>query len=156
MATFNLPPLTNRYILCVIGFGVIIMLWLTIEENTVWVASALGAILAYALKWLILRGQWGGRTFAPRIWLVGGVGLGLLGGLGAVFMTTVLMVMKNAQHSHANLDFPSAVITGIWARTPYWLGAGLFVNLGIVLLILALYSPGEHSEINFREDEDDA
>lgn len=143
MPNFTIPKLTNRYILLMIGYGLLLLMWLTLEESTVWVASVLGAVLAYGLKWLILRGQWGARTLAPRTWISGGIGLGLIGGLGTVFMTTVLMFMKNAQHAHANLDFPSEVITGLWSLAPFWMLAGLFVNLGIVLLIMTFYMPSK-------------
>ncbi len=139
MPSFTIPPLTNRYILMMIGYGLILLMWLTLEENTVWVASILGMGLAYGLIWLVMRGQWGGQTFAPKLWLSGGVLLGIVGGLASVFMTTVLMFMKNAQHSHASVDFPSEVVTGIWSLTPYWIFAGLIFNTAVVLFVLAIY-----------------
>lgn len=139
MPSFTIPKLTNRYILMMIGYGLILMMWLTLEENTVWIVSILGMGLAYGLVWLVIRGQWAGRTLPAQTWLWGGILLGIVGGLGSVLMTTLLMLMKNAQHSHASLDFPSEVVAGLWEITPYWILAGLVFNTGLVLFILATY-----------------
>jgi hypothetical protein len=134
----TIPPLTNRYILFVIGYGVLILGWLTPEENSVWVVSLLGWGLAYLLTALFIRQRWGGRIMRDRVWIPLLILLGAITGLAAAGLTFLLTLMKNVQHSHLVLDFPNEVTLGILERAPLWAAAGLFVNLAFVLIYLTL------------------
>lgn len=134
----TIPPLTNRYILMMIGYGVLLLGWLTPEDDTVWLVSLLGTGLAYLVLGLVVRGQWGGRTLAPVVWIPGMIFLGALAGLLSASFTFLLMVMKNVQHAHLVLDFHPSVTVGMLARIPAWMAAGALLHLGLVLGVMAL------------------
>lgn len=134
----RIPPLTNRYILFVIGYGVLMLGWLTPEENTVWLVSLLGWGLAYLLVGLFIRQRWGADHVRDSVWIPLTVLLGAFTGLAAAGLTFLLMLMKNVQHSHLVLDFPNEITLGILQRAPLWAGAGLFANLAFVLTYLTL------------------
>ncbi|MCI0714580.1 MAG: hypothetical protein L0154_30780 [Chloroflexi bacterium] len=134
----RIPPLTNRYILFAIGYGVLILGWLTPEESTVWVVGMLGWGLAYLLAGLFIRQRWGGRKLRDRIWIPLAIMLGAIIGLAAAGLTFLLMLMKNVQHSHLVLDFSNEITLGILERAPLWAATGLFANLAFVLIYLTV------------------
>lgn len=144
----RIPPLTNRYILFIIGYGVAILGWLTPEENSIWIVGLLGWGLAYLLTGLFIRQRWGGRTLSTRMTIVVAPVVGALIGVAATGLTFLLMLMKNVQHSHLVLDFPSEVVLGILQRAPLWAAAGLFATLAFVLIYLTFRRSEPDDETN--------
>jgi hypothetical protein len=138
MPHLTIPPVTNRYILIIIGYGVFILGWLTPEGSAVWPVVLLGLGFTYLLLGLAIRSRWGGRDLSAKIWVPGGIALGALAGLATNLITFFLMLMKNAQHSHAELDFPNEITIGLLELIPYWMLAGLLFHLAMVLLAIVI------------------
>ena len=136
MPSVTIPPVTNRYILIMIGYGVIILAWLTPEGAAVWPVVLLGMGLTYLSIGLAIRSRWGGRNVRATMWIPGGILLGAVAGLVTNLTTFFLMLMKNAQHGHAQLDFPNEVTLGLLELIPYWMAAGLLLHLALVLVTL--------------------
>ena len=111
-----------------IGYGALLLAWLTPEDNTIFVVSLLGAGLSLMIVLLVVLRWFGGRTLAPRQWIPGLVLLGALLGFGAVWMTVFLMVFKNGWHGHAAPDFPGVVVVGIINRAIPWTVAGALLG----------------------------
>jgi hypothetical protein len=138
MYTLTIPRLTNRFVLMMIAYGVVLLAWLTPEGNAIWLVSLLGTILAWAGLWSVVRSRWGNCRLSPRLWIPGSLVFGGVAGFSSALATIWLMLMKNVQHSHSFLDFPSEVVVGILARSPVWALAGFLVGGAFVLARLAL------------------
>lgn len=113
--------------------GVLIFLWLTPEDNHLLPVVLLSIFATVILLSLWITGRFGGYSL-PRWWLPL---IGMVAGLGANMTTVVLMLVKNAQHSHTFPDFPPGVFVGIIERAPVWIIAGALVGLSFSLALLA-------------------
>ena len=118
----------RKYTLMAIGYGAIILAWLTPEDSTVLIVSILGAGLSLMILLLAVMRWFGGRSLAPRQWIPGMVIFGALVGFGAVWTTIFLMIFKNAWHSHAALDFPGEVVVAMVDRAIPWTLAGALLG----------------------------
>ncbi len=137
----TIPRRTDRHIYTAVFYGVVLMIWLSSESTHMLLTAALGIGLAFMVISLTVVVRFGGRTPSPKIWLPGMIALGALLGLSSVFMTFMLMLFKNVQHSHLALDFPGEVVADIWLRAPAWTIAGALLGGAIALARIAFYSP---------------
>lgn len=120
--------------LVAVGYGLVMLLWLSLEDTHTEPVALLGtgfALLSVA-GWLI--GQYGGVSLAARLWMPGAVLVGALTGAGAALMTTLLMFFKTAQHSHVFPDYPLPMMLAMLQRLPVWGVAGALIGLGVVLI----------------------
>lgn len=118
------------------GYGLLIFIWLSPEDNAVWPVALIGLGLALlSTVWLIQR-RLGGSVFPARYVLIGGILLGGIVGLGGALSATGLMFFKNALHAHVFWDFPPAMVLAMLTRAPSWALAGGLAGLGIGCLWL--------------------
>jgi hypothetical protein len=119
--------------------GMAILLWLGVEDNYVWPVTLLGTGISALtiILWTLDRlcGKAIPGHYVP--WLA--VLMGALVGLGAALATVILMLFKNAWHSHIFLDFPAELMGAILLRAPLWALAGGMTGLGLGLAWLALH-----------------
>ena len=123
-------------------FGMVLLLWFSVEDDAVWPAAALGAGLSALLAALTLMGRFGGRTIPARYALPCAAAFGALAGFGADAAAGGLMLFKNALHGHVFLDFPPGLMLAMLERAPIWTAAGGLVGVGFVLLWMALAKNG--------------
>jgi hypothetical protein len=128
-----------------IGYGAILLLWLSTEENAVWLTVLLGTGLALVVEGLFITHRLGDKTLGWRIWMPGIILLGVITGLASVFGTILLMVFKNVQHSHAAPDFSRDVVEGIFQLAPAWALSGGLLGGAVALAILAVSLSSDHS-----------
>jgi hypothetical protein len=110
--------------------GMVVFVWLSLEENSLWSALALGSACtalsllhahhAYAL-WARLRR-------IVRAALIGG----LLGG-GTALAALCLMFLKTAAHAHIVPDYSLEQMLGIALRVPVWTAAGVLLGAAVTL-----------------------
>lgn len=132
-------PFRSRHLRwLVLGYGVLILLWLSREDNSVAAVALLGCGLSVLLAIFGVTGRLGGRLISTRYVLVGGVSLGALAGLATAVSVSGLMLFKNALHSHLFLDYPPHVMLGILQRAPVWTLAGALAGLGLALAWLVV------------------
>ncbi|MCI0350326.1 MAG: hypothetical protein L0Z53_12955, partial [Acidobacteriales bacterium] len=95
-------PLYNprRARLLAIGCGIVLFLWLRLEDNTVLPAVTAGLGLSLLATFLWLTNNLGGKTLRLRYALPGAPLLGAVCGLGTAAATAVLMLLKNGMHGH--------------------------------------------------------
>lgn len=108
-------------------WGLAVFLWLAAEDNSVTPVTLLGssgAILLVSLRITQLQPL-------TRLMLILS---GSLAGLGASVLTTLLMLVKNGQHSHLYPDYPLTLMGAMLTRAPVWMLAGALVGVGLVLL----------------------
>ncbi|KAB2905056.1 MAG: hypothetical protein F9K27_06075 [Anaerolineae bacterium] len=131
----TIPTHKSRDTTAMIGYGAVLMLWLSVENTNLVVVSVLGAGLSAMLLRLMVLRLYGGKTFS--LWAPGMFFFGLLVGFGAVWCTVGLMVFKNAWHAHAYPDFPATIVTGITQRWLSWSLAGGLLGGAAALFRLA-------------------
>ncbi len=129
-----IPRLNIWTRLLTVLYGILIFLWLSPEDNTVWPVALIGAGFSLLLVSLLLMRQLGGRAISDRYVVPGALLLGALIGLGASLSITFLMFFKNALHAHVFLDFPGGMLLSMLGRAPGWTLAGAFIGVGIALI----------------------
>lgn len=127
-----------------IGYGAILMIWLSTENAHVGLTVALGFGLALLIIGLGVLHWLGGRKInLVRGWLIL---LGMLAGVLSALTTFFLMLFKNVQHSHVVPDFSNEVMWGVLVRTPAWALAGGLIGGALMLLVMALLGLEELSD----------
>lgn len=129
-----IPVYTSRLRLIALIYGGLLLLWTSLEDNSVLPVAILGVGLA-----LILIAFWITRRFSRRnlnnisAALIGAA----VGALGAL-MTALLMLIKVGLHSHLYPDYPFGLIGEMLLRLPLWGIAGAFAGIGLLLAWKAL------------------
>jgi hypothetical protein len=140
----SIPKTDSRVIFPMVGYGIILLVWLSMEDNgTVSVALlGTGAAVLYSSSWLLKRSA--GQVLPLRVWLPG---LILFGGtLGALstLTTTLLMFFKTGWHGHGFPDYPPQMLLAMLQRLPVWTLAGALIGLAAALIKLS-HAPYEQT-----------
>lgn len=117
-------------------YGLLLFVWLTPEDDTLWTATLLGVGLSLLVLVWWVGSRLGGRAIPAAYLPVGGVIAGAIVGVGAALCTASLMFFKNALHAHPFWDYPPSLVAAMLGRAPVWLLAGGLVGLGLGLLWL--------------------
>jgi hypothetical protein len=112
---------------------VVLLLWSSLEDNSVLPVTLLGSGLALVITTLWVIRRFGGRTFASRNALLGAASVGAITGLIAALASAALMLVKVGLHSDLYPDYPFGLIIDTLARAPLWALAGIFVGIGLLL-----------------------
>ncbi len=125
---------SRRLRLVTMAYGLLLFIWLTPEDNTVWPVALLGIGLAIlSVIWLVRR--WlSGSAFSAKYVPIAGALLGAIVGLGGALAAAGLMFFKNALHAHVFWDFPPGMVVAMLIRAPSWALAGGLAGLGIGFL----------------------
>ncbi len=128
---FYLAAPSRRLRLLTMGYGLLLFIWLSPEDNAVWPVALIGLGLALvSLIWLIRR-RLGGSTFPAQYVPISGALLGGIVGLGGALSSAGLMFFKNALHAHVFWDFPPGMVVAMLTRAPSWALAGGLAGLGM-------------------------
>lgn len=133
---FTLPTPGSLARVVTVLYGVLVFIWLSPEDNPVWLAAALGLGLAGLIILWTAGKRLGSRPLTARQLALVGVLLGLLVGLGSSVTTGGLMFFKNALHAHIFPDFPPGLLLAMVSRAPAWTVAGGLAGLGVALIWL--------------------
>ena len=135
---FTIPRLDYRFRLIVIGYGLVLLLWMSLEDTHTEPVVVLGVVLSLLVSLQTLLRRMGGHGVSVRqLLLILSLGGGLVG-VGASISTALLMFFKNAWHAHLFLDFPPGIMLAILERAPAWGLAGVLIGVGIGLSWLAV------------------
>ena len=133
----TIPSRGPRLTLGAIGYGLLLLFWLSSEDRGLGPVTILGAGLSLGLGVLLVVRYLAGRTLAGRRGLLAlAIWAGLVGAASAPLIAS-LMVFKTASHAHLYADYPLPIILGTLARLPAWSAAGALGGLGLGLLRLA-------------------
>lgn len=136
---FTLPAYNPRRArLFALTVGIMVFLWLGIEDNSVFPAAVMSLLSTVTMLALWLSRKLGGKTLSARRLLSGAALVGALGGLGTSAAGAALMLFKNGVHSHVHPDYPLGLIVEILQRAPLWALAGSLTGLGLALAVWAL------------------
>jgi hypothetical protein len=112
-------------------YGLLLFVWLTPEDNTVWPVALLGIGLALlSVVWFVRR-RLGGSAFPARYVPISAALLGGIVGLGGALSSAGFMFFKNALHAHAFWDYPPAIVGAMLSRAPSWAVAGALAGFGL-------------------------
>ena len=114
----------------------LLFVWLTPEDNTVWPVALLGIALALLCTTWLVRRRLGGSAISASYVPVGTTLLGGITGLGGTLATAGFMFFKNALHAHVFWDFPPAMVMAMLTRAPSWTLAGGLMGISAGLLWL--------------------
>ena len=134
----TIPKLGSRLRLSALGYGVILFIWSSLEDNSVLPVALLGSGLTLLLGALWVAARFGGKTFAARSALLFAALAGAATGLGSGLAVVLLMLIKNGLHAHLFPDYPFGLIVDILARAPLWALAGIFAGIGLLLALWAI------------------
>ena len=110
-----LAPLT-------LGYGFLVFVWLTPEQDSVWLAALLGLGGAFVTA---AHSRVRFRLMLP-LW-------GAFVGASGAFAAAGLMFLKTALHAHPFPDFPTLLMLAMIERAPAWGVAGTLVGAGLLL-----------------------
>lgn len=133
----------NRSRLLALAYGLVVFVWLGLEDSALLPVVLLGTGLAALVVVLWVMARVGGRTLSLRGVLVGLVWVGALIGGGASVAITLLMFFKTARHAHVLPDYPVQQMLDMLARTPIWMVAGGLAGLAVAFVWLAM-RPSSH------------
>lgn len=110
--------------------GVIILLWLTIEDRNELVVLLLSALICiWVGTWLLVRIDFTGKyIFWKHVIIGGGMGLLLEG------VALILMALKTGIHGHGIPDFSVDQMRAVVSLSPYFLLGGILVGSSAGLL----------------------
>jgi hypothetical protein len=133
---FYIPAPDRRLRLLTMGYGLLLFIWLSPEDNVVWPAALMGVGLALlGSVWLVQR--WlDGSAFPAQYVPIGAALIGTIVGLVSALSAAGLMFFKNALHAHIFWDFPPGMVAAMLTRAPSWALAGGLAGLGIGCLWL--------------------
>ncbi len=118
--------------------GAATLVWLSLEDPSLWPPLSLGTALASLLTLRVLVGHLNRRnTGAARCILLTTAG-GFLAGAGAAPIAVGLMQFKNVQHAHSIPDFPAAVLIATLQLAPQMALGGALAGMALGLSALLL------------------
>ncbi len=107
-----------------IGAGILILLWLPIEDTSEKPAIAIALVISVLLALRVLFGEQHQRGII-RLTIIG-----VLAGTAITPIALLLIAFKTGLHSHGVPDFPVEQIINLLRGTPFFSIGGLFLGLG--------------------------
>lgn len=147
---WHIPHRTNTLRWALIICGVVIFLWMSPEDDHTWPVAALGlAAACIMVAWWTL-GRFGGQQVGYGGLFGMNVIAGIITGASGAVIAALLMLLKNARHSHFFPDFPPEQIIAMLERAPVWGIAGGLTGLGLSLLLVSIKAtePPSHHHTN--------
>lgn len=139
----HLPRINARMRLGLVAYGIILLLWLSVEDkgalSVAWLGS--GATLFFGMVALLER--IGGRVVTVRAYLTLCFIWGAILGAGATLTIAALMFFKSAWHAHLVPDYPLPMIAAMLGRFPIWMLAGSLLGLSVGLMRLVVHNPDQ-------------
>jgi hypothetical protein len=121
------PGAMRQLRLLAILLGIILLVWVSIEDQSVtWVVLFAAVICMLAAAWLLASFP---RPPTGKGWLVYPLA-GLLGGAATAPVALLLMAIKTGLHGHTVPDYTLAQMSDVLISFPIWVGAGAFIGLG--------------------------
>lgn len=138
--TLRLPkPLTKaRFLL--IGYGLILLVWMSLEDSTTLSVALLGtgASIIYSGAWIANR--FGEHELSLKSVSIGLILWGVLLGALSTLMIALLMFFKTSWHGHVYPDYPLAMIVDMLALMPVWAICGGLLGLSSAIFLFLYYA----------------
>ena len=124
----RLPEPDYRARFALMGYGLLIFVWMSLEDNGTLTVSLLGAGLATALILYQSFKRFAGKELASRfLFPILGLSIGAASPIATIF----LMFFKTAWHGHDFPDYPLELMRDMLFRLPLWAVAGSLIGIGL-------------------------
>ena len=135
----TVPSTTLGWRLLSLMVGGLLFIWLTLEDTQLLPIILLG-LLATSI-WVLnpLMQRFAGQSISPTKFILAMALLGALIGAGTVILTTIMMFLKTAWHSHLFPDYPAPMMVAMLQRLPLWTVAGALLGISFSLYSWAIY-----------------
>jgi len=137
----RIPTRSARLRLITLLYGVIVLLWLSVDDSSTTPVALIGSGLALIGMSLWVTGRYGGRAVAGRAALLAAAGAGAATGLIAAIAVAALMLVKTGLHAYLFPDYPFGMMIEMLERAPLWALAGGLAGIGLLLARWALRTP---------------
>jgi hypothetical protein len=134
----KLPTRGKQFRNIALLYGVIVFLWIPVEDFQTLPVVIFGTGLALMLLLGWILGRLGGKTIPIGYLPIAAALVGAVAGLGAVIATVGLMFFKTSLHAHVFPDYLPTQMLAMLERAPMWTIVGALIGLGLSLLHLAL------------------
>lgn len=131
----SIPSSGYKMRLIALGWGILIFLWSSIEDNNVSGVTVLGWITSLIVVSFGLMSRFGGICISGKKSLMAGAGIGAIIGASASLSIAILMLFKDVRHAHIFPDYPPQMIVAILERLPIWTIGTACIALGLTLMI---------------------
>jgi hypothetical protein len=140
------PKTKARFLL--IGYGLILVIWMSLEDKRAVSVALLGtgAAIIYLGTWILSR--FSGQDIALRFWFTGFILSGIGLGAASALSTAILMFFKSSWHEHLYPDYPPQMIAAMLARMPFWAMSGALFGLAIAICLLLSLSHLQPSQVS--------
>lgn len=137
MMTLRLPKPQNNARFLLVGYGLCLLIWLSLENRNMLFVAILGTGATIIYLGVAIFNRFHGRELRLRVWLPLMMMLGAILGALSTVTTASLMFFKSSWHGHLYPDFPPQMILSMLTRIPYWAISGALIGLccGLVILL---------------------
>ncbi len=145
MMTLRLARAKTKARFLMIGYGLVLIFWMSLEDSSTLTVSLLGtgAAVIYIGIWLLNRLS--ERELAFRHWFPGMIFSGTLFGAASVLITVILMFFKSGWHGHIYPDYPPQMIFAMLTRLPVWALSGTLTAIFCAILLLLHKAQNQNS-----------
>lgn len=138
--TLRLPKPATKARFLLIGYGLILLVWLSLEDSSTISVAVLGTgtAIIYAGAWL--GNRFGERILPMKIWFVGLILSGIVMGALSALSTATLMFFKSSWHGHTFPDYPPQMIADMLLRTPIWALSGALLGVSCAIFLFLYHA----------------
>lgn len=133
--TLRLPKPATKARFLLIGYGLILLVWLSLEDSSAVSVAILGAGTAIIYSSVWIANRFGEQVLPLKIWSIGLVLAGTIIGALSVLSTATLMFFKSSWHGHNFPDYPPQMIADMLLRTPIWALSGALLGLSCAIFL---------------------
>jgi hypothetical protein len=121
------PGTTRQIRLLAILLGIILLAWVTLEDQSVTLVLLFAAVICTlaAADWLASSS----RLSTGKGWIAYPLA-GLVSGFATAPIALLLMAIKTGLHGHTVPDYTPAQMSAVLTSFPIWAGAGAIIGLG--------------------------
>ena len=131
--TLHLPAINTQARFLLIGYGLVLLFWMSVEDNGTLSVALLGTGTTVIFGGYTLLNRFGGRSYKTQSVIIGFVICCACLGAIAPLTTALLMFFKSSWHGHIFPDYPPAMIIAMARYIPIWALAGGLVGLSLAI-----------------------
>lgn len=131
----RLPKPVTKARFLLIGYGLILLIWMSLEDSSTLSVAILGTgtAIIYSSAWIANR--FGGQALSLKVWSIGFIFFGTIIGALSALLTATLMFFKSSWHGHSFPDYPPQMIADMFLRLPIWALSGTLLGLSCAIFM---------------------
>lgn len=138
--TLRLPKPATKARFLLIGYGLILLVWLSLEDSSTVSVAVLGTGTSLIFTNVWIANRFGEKDLSLKIWFIGLVLAGIIMGALSALSTAILMFFKSSWHGHIFPDYPPQMIADMLLRTPIWALSGALLGLSCAIFLFLYHT----------------